>query len=54
MVASAARAMKLPIDQATRAKLGQTDIGREYLGVVDNFMRAIETGSQQVAAAPKK
>lgn len=40
--------MNLPIDQATKSKLEQSDTGREYLKIVDNFEEALQTGERSV------
>jgi hypothetical protein len=45
---SANDAMGLPVDQQTAAKLGESEIGRQYLQVLRDFTTRLESGSREV------
>lgn len=53
LIASSRKAMNLPIDAETRSLLGQSQIGLEYLRMMDDFDRKLVTGEREVAAAKK-
>lgn len=48
VMSSAKLAMNLPIDQATKDSLKQTETGREYLEIIDDFDKALQTGETSV------
>jgi hypothetical protein len=50
---SSRAAMKLPIDAKTREKLSQTDTGKKYLTMIDNFERSVLGEESSIAAAKR-
>lgn len=48
VMSSSKLAMNLPIDQVTKDSLNQTETGREYLKIIDDFDKALQTGETSV------
>ncbi len=46
-------AMNIPVDDATRAQLSSSELGRKYLGILDSFERALSTGQRQAEFAKR-
>lgn len=53
LLTSSRAAMKLPVDAGTREKLSQTDVGKKYLTMIDNFERSVLGEESSVAAAKR-
>lgn len=50
---TARRLMNLPIDTKTKAKLQTSEIGKQYLAMLDDFERKLEDGERETSAAKK-
>lgn len=53
LLASARKTMNIPVDSDTREKLEKTEIGLEYLQIVDNFEESLVSGEREVETAKK-
>lgn len=53
LIAAARNALNLPISPDVRTQLQQSDIGKQYLLMVDDFDRKIVSGEREVASAKK-
>jgi len=54
LVFAAKEAMNLPIDPRVEAQLRKTDIGTQYLTMLENFERSLNTGKQEMLKISKE